>query len=379
MSDSPRLYIAGMGMITPVGANTAMTAAAVRAGISAYAETDYTDLNGLPITMASVPDIVLDELEADIGEGDVYDACHFRVIKMAIIALREAVAKQSAHEPVPFLLAMPEVTTTGEQEDTDSLVPLYKTLEQNCKPWISTSKSRSIYSGRAAGMVAINYAFRYLYESQDNFVLVGGSDSHKDIYRLNQLSEDNRLLVRGSPDSFVPGEAACFLLLTRYPELAFNQNGSIVALHPPGIADETGHFGNDEPYRGEGLDQAFKKALNDHKHGEINSIYCSMNGENHWAKEYGVAYMRNKSAFLDSVNIQHPADIFGDTGAATSALLIGLAAMNLFNNPVAKRHLVYSSSDTAKRGAIVLEKIAMHQRTGQTSTNQNHNASMGVS
>jgi 3-oxoacyl-[acyl-carrier-protein] synthase I len=46
MSDNtPKLYIAGMGMITPVGANVAMTAASVEAGISAYGESRYCDQN----------------------------------------------------------------------------------------------------------------------------------------------------------------------------------------------------------------------------------------------------------------------------------------------------------------------------------------------
>ena len=42
MSDKQVAYIAGMGMVTPVGANVEMTAAAVRAGVSAYAVSGYS-------------------------------------------------------------------------------------------------------------------------------------------------------------------------------------------------------------------------------------------------------------------------------------------------------------------------------------------------
>ncbi len=116
-------------------------------------------------------------------------------------------------------------------------------------------------------------------------------------------------------------------------------------------------MGSDEPYRGDGLDQAFKKALINHAQPNIHTIYSSMNGENHWAKEYGVAYIRNKPAFQGKVEIEHPAQCYGDVGAATAPLLIALAAEALFKDRNAHTHLVYSSSDTAKRGAIVVEKL----------------------
>jgi 3-oxoacyl-[acyl-carrier-protein] synthase-1 len=51
---------------------------------------------------------------------------------------------------------------------------------------------------------------------------------------------------------------------------------------------------SDETYRGDGLDAAFKQALSEHAGEGIHTIYASMNGENYWAKEFGVAYLRNK-------------------------------------------------------------------------------------
>lgn len=358
MSAQTKMYIAGMGMITPVGANVAMTAAAVRAGVSAYTETEYTGQRGLPITMASVPESVFDDLEADIEDGDRYDTCHDRIIKMAIIAIREACANQTTKQPVPLLLAMPEVSAETGKIDTEGLVPLLPTLEQNCKPWVSVQQCRMIYSGRAAGMEAIDFAFRYLHDQPHDFVLIGGSDSYRDFARLNPLANADRLRVQSCLDGFVPGEAGCFVLLTRRPELAVARNGHIVALNPPGIAEEIGHFYSKEPYRGDGLDQAFKKALaQDPPPTNIHTIYSSMNGESHWAKEYGVAYIRNRDAFKDPVAIEHPADCYGDLGAATGPALIVLAVEHLFRDTKVRSHLVYSSSDRAKRSAIVVEKV----------------------
>lgn len=365
MNDQPKLYIAGMGMITSVGANVPMTAALVDAQISAYAETEYTGQRGKPVTMALVPDLVFDELEAEIRDGDRFNARHDRVIKMAIIAIREACAQQSTEQPVPLVLAMPQ-----GQADEDGLAPFIQNLEHNCKPWIGTDQCRRIHSGRAAGMEAIEFVFRYLYDAHNEFFLIGGSDSYQDHARLGPLADADRLLVTGARDGFAPGEAAGFLLLTRKPELALARNGCIVALNPPGIAEEPGHLHSDEPYRGEGLDQAFKKALIHRPQQTIHRIYSSMNGEDHWAKEYGVASIRNTAHFHDPVNIEHPADRYGDLGAATAPVLIALAAEHLFNDAKATAHLVYSSSDHAKRGAIVLEKIPFAKTTASANINQ---------
>jgi 3-oxoacyl-[acyl-carrier-protein] synthase-1 len=353
MSDTPKLYIAGMGMITPVGANTAMTAAAVRAGISGYRiSSSYYGQNDEPITMASVPDTVFDEINAEISGGNRYNDRHDRVTKMAILAILEACVQCAVQHPIPLLLALPE-----GQDDTEGLSPYVKNLESNCKPWVSVTHYRAMHSGRAAGMEAIDFAFQYLVNSANEYILIGGSDSHRDYSRLGPLSKKDRLLTKSNMDGFAPGEGAAFLLLTPSTERAMVRNGHIIAVNAPGIAIETGHLESDEPYRGDGLDQAFRKALVNHAEANIHSIYSSMNGENHWAREYGVACIRNKSAFAEAVKTEHPADCYGDLGSATSTALIALAAEHLFSQPKARAHLVYSSSDTAKRGAVVVETL----------------------
>jgi len=365
MSDVKKLYIAGMGMITPVGANTTMTAAAVNAGMSAYAISGFYGQNKKPITMASVPSSIFSKIDAEIEKGTFFDARHDRVIKMAIVAIREACAQRETAKPARLTLAM-----SPEQCDIEGLVPLIRTLETNCKPWVSAALSHNIYSGRAAGIEAIDYAFRNSPAWADDFMLIGGSDSYRDYSRLSPLTKAQRLLTTSSSDGFAPGEAAGFLLLTRFPELAQSRNGHIIALHPPGIADEPGHLSSEEPYRGDGLDAAFKQALANQPLSSIHSIYSSMNGENHWAKEYGVAFIRSQEFFIDPVRIEHPADCYGDLGAATGAVLIALAAEHLFSHATAKAHLVYSSSDTEKRGAIVVEKTAYAKGDTQRDAHQ---------
>ena len=350
--NAKKLYIAGMGMVTPLGDNVAMTAAMVDAKISAYKSLYANTKTGEKITMARVPNKIFAAFEGNIDEGKRFSPHHDRVVKMAVLALREACAQRTTEQAVPLLLAMPEI-----KMDTEGLSSFIGNIASNIEPWVNPTISRSVHSGRASGMEAIAFAFEYLYGTPYPYVLIGGSDSHEDSSRLMPLERDGRLLMPEALEAFAPGEAASFLLLTTHIELAQQRNGQIIALSVPGIADETGHLCSEEPYRGDGLDQAFKKALTNRSEQSIHSIYSSMNGESHWAKEYGVAFLRNRNVFKDPVRIEHPADCYGDLGSATATTLIALAAEHLFKNTNAQAHLVYSSSDTAKRGAIVVEKL----------------------
>ena len=48
----------------------------------------------------------------------------------------------------------------------------------------------------------------------------------------------------------------------------------------------------------------------------IGQVYSSMNGENYFAKEFGVMIIRNRDTIAVDFDVLHPADCFGDIGAA---------------------------------------------------------------
>lgn len=356
MTHNPKcLFLASTGMITPLGANTAMTAAAVKAGVSAYTLSDYYNRNFQPIKVAAIPPALFDGQDMDANDWTGSHAS--RVAFIASLAVEQACIGIPPVTPFPLIMAMPEATGL-HRSTTDASLASY--LANSFPHWINFELSRSIYSGRAAGIDALAFVFDYLYDLQSDFILVGGSDSQLEDFRLAELDKADRLITPETSNGFVPGEGAAFLLLTRNPEHAITVNGHRIVLYPPGVDDEPGHLHSDQPYRGDGLDRAFKKALANAPSQPIKSIYSSMNGEHYWAKEYGVAYMRNRQHFVDPVGIEHPADCYGDIGSATVPALIALAAQQLLVSSTAHAHLIYSSSDCSRRGAIILKKVAVN-------------------
>jgi 3-oxoacyl-[acyl-carrier-protein] synthase-1 len=79
-----------------------------------------------------------------------------------------------------------------------------------------------------------------------------------------------------------------------------------------------------------------------------------MNGENHWAKEWGVGFIRSSSAFADGHGMHHPADCYGDTGAAAGPLMAALAALAIAGRAHGSPVLVYGSSDRGERAALMM-------------------------
>lgn len=356
MSDKPKAYVAGIGMITSIGADTAMTAASVKSGISGYKTSGYFNTQQQPMTMANVPAEVFTSIDVDIDEGASYSVQYDHIIKMAILALREAILNKGVEQPIPLVLAMPEEWEQQEYISKDLLIT--NLLNQEDFPlkreWI-----RYVPAGRAAGIQGIELAMQHLYQQGSDFVLLGGSDSYMNVSRLHSLDENERVLATNRMDGFAPGEGASFLLLSRHPEQAIVHEGHIVAVSEPGVSQEPGHYYNDEPYRGDGLDLAFKQALADYDGDGINTIYSSMNGESYWTKEYGVASMRNKSSLSDLVKTEHPADCYGDLGVASGPVLLGLAITDLLQQTSLAGHLVYSSSDGASRAAVIVENVTV--------------------
>lgn len=347
------LYIAGMGVISSLGDSVEKTSVAVQADMSAYKISDFFNKNQQAITVARVPEVIFTAFDSEIDEGNVYSEVYDHIIKMSIIALRETFSQVQIKTPVPLILALPE---SNPAIDTIPLELLTKNLLKQSDLPIDANQIRSICTGRAGVIQSLALAQKYLYEANQDYVVIGGSDSYLEYPLLQQLAADQRLTAIGTTGGFAPGEGAGFILVTRHASFALKKHNKIIALQTPGVGQELGYIKSEETYKGDGLHESFKQALSNNTR-LITTVYSSMNGENYWAKENGVAMLRNKKHFVENVKTQHPTDSYGDLGCATGAVLIALSASELFNEAAEHNHLVYTSSDNQWRASVVINKI----------------------
>ncbi len=346
------VVIVNAGMMTAIGLTVAETAASVRAATSRFTETKWMDKRFEPFTVAEVLEEGLPELAPTLASEKGLTYRENRMLRLGTIPLLECIKPLASKvEHIGLILALPEIETTLPLDRQKFLRRFAQQTDEAFKSDISDSS----FKGRAGGLQAIGKASRMIREGNTKFMMAGGIDTYRDLYVLGTLDLEKRVKSSDNLDGFVPGEGAGFLLLTS--RIAAN----VAGLAPMAIISEVaegfeeGHLGSEQPYTGDGLATTIEKLLQESNLKEpIKEVYSSMNGENHWSKEWGVAYLRNTAAFESAHDIHHPADCFGDTGAACGLLLTGLSAVGIMQGYRGSPSLVYCSSDQGQRAAVVV-------------------------
>ena len=351
MPDS--VVVVGAGMMSAAGLTAAETCASVRAGTMRFVETELFDKRFEPFTLATVPEDGLPPLTDALDEVGLTGR-ERRLLRLATMPLRECLAplqRSGWTAPLSLCLALPETETTKPFDRPQFLASLAAQIGGAIDPL----RSDASHSGRAGGVVSVGQAVLAIQQGISEFVIAGGIDSFRDLYVLGALDAEGRVKSTVNLDGFVPGEGAAFVLLANERAAAARGLPSIARVSPVAVGFESGHLYAEEPYRGDGLARTFAGlAASGALTPAAGEIYSSMNGESHWAKEWGVSYLRNRAAFLPVYRMHHPADSLGDTGAAAGPLMVGLAALGIRGSYRRSPAVVYGSSDHGQRAALVV-------------------------
>lgn len=346
----PNTYIANVHLMTAAGPNSVSNFCAYRAGRNAYQSANYHTPDHYQITLCLIPDEALPPLAEELDDAGLSFRDE-RLLQMASSGVHHTLGIHQG-DSIPLILAGPENYPGVNNQLPAQFLSL---LQRQIQLPILSGASRILCTGRTGMLEAIQLAQHYLDGGYFEQVLVGAVDSCQHTDWLHALDRDARLKSespRGQADTFVPGEGIAFLLLTNNPALAMNEKGHRITLSRPGFAQESGHIYSEHPYLGNGLDAAVKAALSHlPEQTRIDAVFSSMNGEHYWAKEFGIAMTRSSSR-LSRFKHEHPADCYGDLGAATGGGLIALAALSCLKPATPVAALVCTSSDSAHRAAI---------------------------
>lgn len=341
----PCVHIAATSLLTPLGNTPECILVAIKAGVSAYAASAYSNHAGQPMTITQVPEDALEPLTGEL-KGARLASRVLRLARLALPPLKQVMKSYTGNQPIPLFLVGPEILPNRAQPVSSHLIHC---LLQDESLLISRAKCRYFASGRTGLLEAIDLAFQCFEQTNEHAILVGAVDSYIDAATLTQLDQEGRIAAGQNCDTFVPGEGAGFLLLCR-PGSAEPATPSVFR---PALGFEPGHKYSDSPMLGQGLDLAFKQALARLPGVSIDDIYSTMNGESWFAKEFGIAFMRSSNRFTAEVKHHHPIDALGDMGSATPVVLLAMAVDNLLKRNTGAS-IVYASADTGNRAAVVL-------------------------
>jgi len=339
------LYLNGLSMLTPLGADLEMVKTAIDAGISSYQQCALSGDDEALIQFSPVPDGALQVRIPPMLPG--MGLPQTRLLKLAIFALTD-LAPQLPKIPLALFLAGPQ----RYYQHTALNRTFINHLTKSAGVTLDISNSRCINTGRAGVIDAIATAFKYFDATHAHHALIGGIDSFYDPRTLDILQKNRRLSGKDSFDGFVPGEGAAFLLLTSPHAPEAIRNKSLLKLHEPATVYEPGHLLGEAPYTAEALASAFQQAMAT-TDAPINTLYSSENGEMHYTRELSVATLRQQYRMDAQYKTHRPAEYFGDLGAAFAPVAIGLASTTINTQPETAT-IVYASSDGGSRAALCL-------------------------
>lgn len=343
-----RCAVVGVGARTPLGLSAPAAAAAVYAGISATAR------HAFMLDQAAAPMMVC--ADALLDPGAVMED---RLTTMAASAALESaqVLIDAGVDPgeLPLVLALPEtrpglVASAGHHvEDAVRLALTSRGLSLGQGVWCN--------DGHAGGVLALQEGVRRIVTGQADHCLVGGVDSWLVPETLEWLDAQERLHSDTCIWGFCPGEAAGFCLLASPTSPLLSQRPALLDILMLATAREPKAANAGGVCIGEGLTAAFHGALAGLAGGQrVAHTLCDMNGEVWRADEYGFAVLRTTEHFTDEADYNAPATSWGDVGAASVPLLLGLVA-TVARRPYARgpRTLLASSSLGNLRGAVLVE------------------------
>ncbi|HEX9886360.1 MAG TPA: hypothetical protein VGA70_07715 [Longimicrobiales bacterium] len=341
--------VVATGMRTSVGLSSKETAASVASTLTRLTESSLCDRRFRPFVLGEIPSEGLPPLHEElVGAG--LTVRERRLVRLAVGALLECIeAVPEGPAPPRIILVVPEAPTTRDL------------AVDHVGGWIAIQAGRPdlagairvVPGGRATGLAMVGRAGR-LFAERGGLLMVGGVDTYRDPWLLGHLDRDGRARTDDNLDAFTPGEGAGFVLLAAERDV------------PPGLTPlarveaavegtEEATITSEAPFLGSGLATALADLGRSREGGEpFQQVLSSMNGERYWSKEWGVAAVRSAALLAEGHELVHPADCYGDAGAAAGPLLVGLGAQGIAAGRRPAPILVTASSDGPERVALSL-------------------------
>lgn len=337
-------------VLCAIGSGTEQVWASARAGIARIGNSHVMDRYFEPISMGLVPEDALGTLTPEI-DGLPLPSRARRILRLAAPSFSAVAANLGG--PVAVILGLPPLTPA----ESPWLMRVPEYLQQLTGIAVDRQRSVTLPSGRAAALLALERASQLLKAGAVETVVVGGVDTFLDLRLLSELDVEERILGPRVMDGFIPGEGAAFYVLSAGRSTG-SHTGPRVVVNAAASTMDPGHRYGDAPARGEGLAVALGQARQrlEQPVPPVATTFAGFNGESFDAKLW-VARVRHSDFFSAEMVIEHPADKFGDAGAAMGAILVALAAESLRNGTRPGPSLVWAASDREPRACAIVSVV----------------------
>lgn len=227
--------------------------------------------------------------------------------------------------------------------------------------WPLPPGSLTLRGGRTGMGHALRWAERAMDEHGAKAVVVVGVESYLRQALVDHYIHEQRLLCGGNSNGFVPGEAACAILVARSSSSAARLTILSSVLTREAIDPKVGAR---QATRAQALSDAWRAALQQARveFHDIAYTLSDLNGERVRFKEAAIAAARNDRVPPEGrsrrergyVDLWHPSEFMGEVGAAISPCLLSWALEAGRRHYAPSSHaLIHTSEDDGERLAMV--------------------------
>lgn len=335
-----KIAVIGSGMMTGVGFTSPSTCAAMRCKLNDFVETVFLDDVASRITGSYVP--LQNALRG-----------YSRLLHLVVSSIRECLEQlpEPDTDSIALLVCLPEPNRPGVIKGLDEKI--LGDIQAELSLTFSKA-SRTFAQDRVSGVYAIEKARELLARGACRFCIIAGVDSFLTNGTISAFG--SRLLKESNSDGFIPGEAGCSIILSRFtPEMK-----QVMEISGTGFGKEPIHIESDNSLsmKAEGMVQAVSNALVDAGQDLENIDYrmSDANGEQYVFKEAALTLTRVLKQRKDKFDIWHPADCLGEIGAAIVPCTLGFALTAAQKEYASGNKLVcHYGNDDGTRGAVILE------------------------
>lgn len=300
------LQIVATGAVTPVGLTTRAFAAACRAGVSGVAETRFRDQQRQWLRGAVVP-------SPQPLAGVV------KLKWMGALAVAECLQTSGADAALidDVYLCVSEHERPGRPRGLDDA--LATELARVMDRAGSRSRMHIVAAGKVGVAAAVAACRTRLSAGAGRLGLILAVDSLIGRDVLAAYESEDRLLTGRNSNGFIPGEAACAILVAA----AASRRGDVTCAGVA-VTREEAKYGSEIPLRGDGLTAAVRQALlaGGVVEATVDFRIADLSGEQYYFREASLLSTRLFRAPRAVFPLWLPAESTGETGAAAGALSV---------------------------------------------------------
>ena len=349
------LAITAANSITAVGHDGRMTSASVRAGVSRMNGYDaYLDEKDNPLIVAQIEGIHDDNQSVATRLSALASGCLENMLDEYFQHDKQR------HSHIKLFLGVATEERPGPRYEDSCKGPLLGITGK----WTNKPDLEIVTQGNASLHFAIDRAGGFIESDPGALCIVGGIDSLLRDSTLNWFEQDGRLKSNsyGRHQGLIAGEAVSFLIIESLERATQAKRPVLARIAGLGVAQEPMPRASNSPSRNSGLTDACRAALDRVQEKEIRAVLGDLNGENSRAKEWSMAEMRVFEARREQRTLRHPANCYGDIGAASGAVLANIATQGFVRGWLPSSVLIFCSDDHGPCGALVLDKAGLLDR-----------------